>query len=150
MAHVSDHSNHHQVYTDFKFTGKCNYIKLPSQYSWNNTSLQKKNFFFFFFWHYNPWRIVSRRQLPSVFWVLWLMYPFPYTCKSLFMLCCLHCFHLVSGFRRFSRYIFFMGWGCLPHSQPPTWRTRVSHLLWVITLTYLAWDALPVAMLLPA
>ena len=41
MAHVSDHSNHHQVYTDFKFTGKCNYIKLPTQYLWNNTSLQK-------------------------------------------------------------------------------------------------------------
>jgi len=42
MAHVSDHSNHHQVYTDFTFTGKCNYIKLPSQYLWDNTSLQKK------------------------------------------------------------------------------------------------------------
>jgi hypothetical protein len=41
MAHVSDHSKHHQVYMDFKFTGKCNYIKLPSQYLWNNTSLQK-------------------------------------------------------------------------------------------------------------
>ena len=42
MAHVSDHSNHHQAYTDFKCTGKCNYIKLPSQYLWDNTSLQKK------------------------------------------------------------------------------------------------------------
>ena len=42
MAHVSDHSNHHQVYTNFTFTGKCNYIKLPSQYLWDNTSLQKK------------------------------------------------------------------------------------------------------------
>jgi len=41
MAHVSHHSNHHQVYTDLKFTGKCNYIKLPSQNLWDNTSLQK-------------------------------------------------------------------------------------------------------------
>ena len=38
MAHVLDHSNHHQVYTDFRFTGKRNYIKLPSQYLWDNTS----------------------------------------------------------------------------------------------------------------
>jgi len=47
MAHVSDHSKHHQVYTDFKYTGKCNYIKLPSQYLWDNTSLQK-NFLILF------------------------------------------------------------------------------------------------------
>ena len=39
MAHVLDQSNHHQVYTDFKFIGKCNHIKLPSQYWWDNTSL---------------------------------------------------------------------------------------------------------------
>ena len=38
MAHVSDYSNNHQVHTDFRFTGKCNYIKLPSQYLWDNTS----------------------------------------------------------------------------------------------------------------
>ena len=38
MAHVSAHSNRHQVYADFRFTGKCNYIKLPSQYLWDNTS----------------------------------------------------------------------------------------------------------------
>ena len=47
MTHVSDHSNHHQVYTDLKCTGKCNYIKLPSQYLWDNTSLHKKNFLLF-------------------------------------------------------------------------------------------------------
>ena len=35
MAHVSSHSNHHQVYTDFTFIGKCNHIKLPSQYYYN-------------------------------------------------------------------------------------------------------------------
>ena len=28
---------------------------------------------------------------------------------------------------------FFMGWGCQPHAQFPTWRTRVSLLVWVIT-----------------
>ena len=27
-----------------------------------------------------------------------------------------------------------MGWGCLPHVQPPTWRTRVSLFIWVIAL----------------
>ena len=40
--HVSDHSIHHQVYTDLKFIGKCQYIELPSQYLWDTTSLQKK------------------------------------------------------------------------------------------------------------
>jgi hypothetical protein len=25
------------------------------------------------------------------------------------------------------------GWGCQPHAQPPTWRTRVSLFVWVIT-----------------
>jgi len=86
---------------------------------------------------------------PLLFSVLRLTSPIPYTCKSLFMLGCLHCFHLVSSFRRLSRYIFLMGSGCQPHAQPPTWRTRVSHLVWVITLTRLAWVALPVAMLPP-
>jgi len=27
-----------------------------------------------------------------------------------------------------------MGWGCQPHGQPPTWRTRVSLFVWGITL----------------
>ena len=54
-----------------------------------------------------------------------------------------------SGFRlqKVPKIIFFMGQGCQLHAQPPTWRTRVSHLVWVITLTCLAWEALPVAML---
>jgi len=47
MAHVLDHSNHHQVYTNFKFIGKCNYIKLPTQYLWDNTSLQNNSFLLF-------------------------------------------------------------------------------------------------------
>jgi hypothetical protein len=34
---------------------------------------------------------------------------------------------------RFSQRVFFMGWGCQPHAQPPTWRTRVSLLVWAIT-----------------
>ena len=42
MAHVSAHSKHHQVYTDFKYTGICNYIKLSSEYLRDNTRLQKK------------------------------------------------------------------------------------------------------------
>ena len=29
--------------------------------------------------------------------------------------------------------IFFKGWGFYPHPQPPTWRTRVSRSVWVIT-----------------
>jgi len=28
---------------------------------------------------------------------------------------------------------FFPGWGRYPHAQPPTWRTRVSLFVWVIT-----------------
>ena len=28
---------------------------------------------------------------------------------------------------------FFTGWGCYPHANPPTWRTRVSVFVWVIT-----------------
>ena len=27
----------------------------------------------------------------------------------------------------------FTGWDCQPHAQPPTWRTRVSLFVWVIT-----------------
>jgi hypothetical protein len=27
----------------------------------------------------------------------------------------------------------FVRWGHQPHVQPPTWTTRVSHLVWVIT-----------------
>jgi hypothetical protein len=29
---------------------------------------------------------------------------------------------------------FFTVWGCQPHAKPPTWRTRVSLFVWVITL----------------
>ena len=149
MAQVLGHSNHHQAYRDLKFIGKCNYIKLPSLYLWGNTSLQKN--FLFFYWHYNPWWIVSLfHNCSLLFSVLCLTSPIPYTCKSLIMLGCLCCFHLVSSFRRFSRYIFFTGWGCQPHSQAPNLRTRVSHLVWVITLTCLTKEALPVATLLTA
>jgi hypothetical protein len=27
----------------------------------------------------------------------------------------------------------FMGWGCQTHAQPPTWKTRISLFVWVIT-----------------
>jgi hypothetical protein len=33
-----------------------------------------------------------------------------------------------------SEQIIFMVWGCQPHAQPPTWRTRVSLFIWVIAL----------------
>jgi hypothetical protein len=33
-----------------------------------------------------------------------------------------------------SEHIVFMLWGCQPHAQPPTWRTRVSVFIWVIAL----------------
>ena len=32
-----------------------------------------------------------------------------------------------------SQGMLFMGWGCQPHVQPPTWRTSLSLLAWVIT-----------------
>jgi len=88
MAHVSDHSNHHQVYTYFPFTGKSNYIDLPSRYLWDNKSSQKKFLLLFLALQ----SLVARQslpQLPSVFSGLCLTYPFPYTCKSLLMLGCL-------------------------------------------------------------
>ena len=49
------------------------------------------------------------------------------------MLCCLCCFCPVYNFRNFSTNISFTGWGYQPHAQPPTWRTRVSLFVWVIT-----------------
>ena len=33
-----------------------------------------------------------------------------------------------------SEQIIFKVWGCQPHAQPPTWRTRVSIFVWVIAL----------------
>jgi hypothetical protein len=48
------------------------------------------------------------------------------------VICC--CFRPVPNFRSFSTNIHFMGWDCQPHAQPPTWRTRVSLFVWVITL----------------
>ena len=54
------------------------------------------------------------------------------TSWSLFMLCCL-CFCPVSNFRGFSTNTSFTGWECQPHAQPPTWRTRVSLFVQVIT-----------------
>jgi hypothetical protein len=33
----------------------------------------------------------------------------------------------------FQQNIFFMGWGCKPHAQPPICRTRLSLFVWVIT-----------------
>jgi hypothetical protein len=37
---------------------------------------------------------------------------------------------------------FFMGWNCQPHVPPPTWRTRVSLFVWVITCD-LVWHRRP-------
>jgi len=85
MAHVLDNSIHH-VYTDLKFIGKCDYIKLPSQYLWDTTSLQKKN-------SSSGIAILLHNCLP-LFSVLRLTYLIPYTCKSWFMLGCVHCFQL--------------------------------------------------------
>jgi hypothetical protein len=30
--------------------------------------------------------------------------------------------------------LIFMVWGCRPHAQPPTWRTRVSLFVWLLPL----------------
>jgi hypothetical protein len=42
-------------------------------------------------------------------------------------------FGFLSLLCRFRNSLFFMGWGCQPHAQPPTWRSRVSLFVWVIT-----------------
>jgi len=39
-----------------------------------------------------------------------------------------------------------MGWGCEPHAQPPTWRTSVFLLVWVIIFDLSGMEAIPVAM----
>ena len=39
----------------------------------------------------------------------------------------------VSNLRSFSTNISFTGWHYQPHAQPPSWRTRVSLLVWIIT-----------------
>jgi len=39
---------------------------------------------------------------------------------------------LIFNFRSFSTEHIFMGWGYKSHTQPPTWRTRVSLFVWVI------------------
>ena len=43
------------------------------------------------------------------------------------------CLLPVSNFRSFSTNMCFMGGGCEPQTQPPTWRNRVSLFVWVIT-----------------
>ena len=141
---------HHQVYTDLKFIGKCDYIKLPSHYLWDTTSLQQKFLLLLLLVLQSLMDLRPFHNCPLLFLVLQLMSAIPYPCKLLFMLGCLCCFHPVSSFRKFSRYKFFMGWGCQPHAKPPTCRTRLSHFVWDITLTCLAWEALTVAMVLPA
>jgi hypothetical protein len=37
-----------------------------------------------------------------------------------------------------------MGWGCQPHVQTPTWRTRVSLFVWIITFDLSGIVGLPV------
>lgn len=74
-------------------------------------------FFFFLFWHCSPWF----QNCPPLFLFLWR--PVFSTLKSLLMLGHIFLFHLVSNFRSFSTNIFFIGWGCQPHAQHPTWRT---------------------------
>jgi len=108
MTHVLNHSNHHQVYTNFKFIGKCNYIKLPPQYLWDNTSLPNNSLLFLALQSLADGKPLP--QLLSVFSVLRLTYQIPYTCKSLFMLSCLCCFHVVFQASEGSQDTYFL-WG---------------------------------------
>ena len=107
---------------------------------------------FFFFWHYNPWRILS-------------LFHNCHPCsrsrdlRIYFLLLARHCsgwvvsvvsiwFQASQG----SQDTYFLQGGVVSLTPNPqlTWRTRVSHVVCVITLTCLSWEALPVAMLLPA
>jgi hypothetical protein len=51
-----------------------------------------------------------------------------------------HCHHWhdsplwALAFLGFLNYLIFKVWGCQPHAQPSTWRTRVSLFLWLILL----------------
>ena len=64
-------------------------------------------FFFFFFWHYNPWRTLIFPKLSSNIRLKIL--------------------------EVFQQNTFFLGWACQPYAQQPTWRTRVSLFVRVIT-----------------
>ena len=77
-------SKHRQVYKDLKIIGKFNYIKLPSQYLWDNTNLQKK-MFFFFFWHYNPWWILAFSTI-----ALFVLGPGTYVSNTLYLQIIVH------------------------------------------------------------
>jgi hypothetical protein len=59
---------------------------------------------------------------------LFAAYPFP--CSQVVI-----CLSILSeASLRFSEHKFFsLGWGCQPHAQPPTWRTRVSLFVWAST-----------------
>jgi hypothetical protein len=41
---------------------------------------------------------------------------------------------LIFSFRSFSTVLIFMGWDYKSHTQPLTWRTRISLFVWIITL----------------
>jgi hypothetical protein len=116
--HVWDHSIHHQVYTDSKFIGKCAYIKMPSPYLWDTTRLQKNVLLFLALQSLVDFSLFH--NCPLLFLVPRLTSPGPYTCKSLFILGCLHYFLPLSSFRRFSRYIFLRGgvFCLMPNPQP--------------------------------
>ena len=54
-------------------------------------------------------------------------HPFPYSWIDL----CLSVLPEVSP--KFFQHELFMEWGWQPQAKPPTWRTRLSHFIWVIT-----------------
>ena len=70
--------------------------------------------------HIHPWPYSPFQALASLIRCLH---------SSLFAALLFHLKHLW-GFLNIS---FFPGWGHHPHAQPPTWRTRMSLFVWVIT-----------------
>jgi hypothetical protein len=81
----------------------------------------------------------SKIRLPSQHRFLTILYSSPYQhhhhwlYNSVQVLASLKSRLLVRLLLGFITMIIFMVWGCQPHAQPPTWRTRVPLLVWAIT-----------------
>jgi hypothetical protein len=87
MAHVSDHSIHHQLYTDFEIYRKMplHWVAISILVGYHKFTQKKFS---------SSGIAILFHNCPLLFKVLRLKSPIPYTWKSLFMLGCLHCFHL--------------------------------------------------------
>ena len=108
------------MYTDLKIIGECNYIKLPSQYLWDNTSLQK-NFLLLLFLALQF--LVDRKPLPQ--FPSAVLSPATYVSNALYLQIILHAglsLLFPSGFQLQKVLKTYFVWGevvsLMPNPQP--------------------------------